>query len=72
MSLEEYLQQNIKPEILKKATEFKTSPAYEAIQTYTTSGRYKQAKVQLKLRDSSIHKSTLADIKRLQEFAVQF
>ena len=70
MSLEEYLQQNIKPDILNKVTEFKTSPAYESIQTYTTSGKYKQAKIQLKLRDSNVHKSTLADIKRLQEFAV--
>ena len=70
MSLEEYLQQNIKPDILKKATEFKTSSAYKSIEAYTTSGKYNQAKIQLKLRDSSIHKSTLADIKRLQEFAV--
>ena len=70
MSLEEYLQQNIKPDTLKRATEFKTSLAYKSIQAYTTSGKYKQARIQLKLRDSSIHKSTLADIKRLQEFAV--
>lgn len=70
MSLEEYLQQNIKPDILNKVTEFKTSSVYKSIQTYTTSVKYKQAKNQLKLRDNSIHKSTLADIKRLQEFAV--
>jgi len=70
MSLEEYLQQNIKPDILKKATEFKTSLAYKSIQTYTTSGKYKQAKIQLKLRDSNIHKNTLADIERLQAFAI--
>lgn len=70
MSLEEYLQQNIQPDTLKRATEFKTSLAYKSIQTFTTSGKYKQAKNQLKLRDSSIHKSTLSDIKRLQEFAV--
>lgn len=70
MSLEEYLQQNIKPDILNKVTEFKTSSAYKSIQTYATSVKYKQAKIQLKLRDNNIHKSTLADIKRLQEFAV--
>lgn len=70
MSLEDYLQQNIKPDILKQATEFKTSSAYRSIKSYTTSVKYKQAKIQLKLRDSDVHKTTLSDITRLQQFTV--
>lgn len=67
MSLEDYLKQNIKPDILQKANEFKNSSNYKAIKTYSLSDKYQSAKMQLKLRDKNIHQHTLADIQRLQE-----
>lgn len=66
MSLEDYLKHNIKPEILQQATEFKNSSNYQAIKTYTSSDKYKSAKISLKNRDKIVHKTTLADIERLQ------
>ena len=66
MSLEDYLKQNIKPDILQKATEFKNSSNYQAIKTYTSSHKYQAAKTSLKNRDKSVHKTTIADIERLQ------
>ena len=67
MSLEDYLKQNIKPDILQKANEFKNSSNYKAIKTYLSSDKYQSAKMQLKLRDKNIHQHTLSDIQRLQE-----
>ena len=67
MSLEDYLKQNIKPDILQKANEFKNSSNYKAIKTYSLSDKYQSAKMQLKLRDKNIHQDTLTDIQRLQE-----
>jgi hypothetical protein len=67
MSLEDYLKQNIKPDILQKANEFKNSSNYKAFKTYSLSDKYQSAKMQLKLRDKNIHQHTLADIQRLQE-----
>ena len=67
MSLEDYLKQNIKPEVLQKASEFKNSSNYKAIKTFTLSDKYQTARMQLKLRDKNVHNSTLADIQRLQE-----
>lgn len=49
MSLEDYLKQNIKPDILQKATEFKNSSNYQAIKTYTSSHKYQAAKTSLKI-----------------------
>ena len=66
MSLEDYLKQNIKPEILHKASEFKNSSNYQTIKIYTSSDKYQSAKISLKNRDKSIHKTALADIERLQ------
>lgn len=66
MNLEDYLKQNIKPDILKKVSEFKNSSNYQAIKTYTASDKYLAAKISLKNRDRSVHKTTLADIERLQ------
>ena len=67
MNLEDYLKQNIKPDILQKANEFKNSSNYKAIKSYSLSDKYQSAKMQLKLRDKNIHQHTLADIQRLQE-----
>ena len=67
MNLEDYLKQNIKPDILQKANEFKNSSNYKAIKSYSLSNKYQSAKMQLKLRDKNIHQHTLADIQRLQE-----
>jgi hypothetical protein len=67
MSVEEYLQANIKPDILQKTFEFQESSGYEAIKSYTSSSKYQTAREQLKLRDKHIHKNTLADIQRLQD-----
>ena len=67
MSLEDYLKQNIKPDILQKANEFKNSSNYKAIKSYSLSDKYQSAKMQLKQRDKNIHQHTLADIQRLQE-----
>ncbi len=66
MSLEDYLKQNIKPDILKKVSEFKNSSNYQAIKTYASSDKYQAAKISLKNRDKSVHQTTLADIERLQ------
>ena len=43
MSLEDYLKQNIKPEILQKASEFKNSSNYQTIKIYTSSDKYQYA-----------------------------
>lgn len=66
MNLEDYLKQNIKPDILQKATEFKNSSNYQAIKTYTSSDKYQAAKISLKNRDKIVHKTILADIEKLQ------
>jgi hypothetical protein len=66
MNLEDYLKQNIKPEILQQAIEFKNSSNYQAIKTYASSDKYQAAKISLKDRDKTVHKTTLADIERLQ------
>lgn len=67
MSLEDYLEKNIKADVLKKANEFKDSSSYKAIKDYTSSRKYKSARLQVKLRDKNIHKNTLSDITRLQD-----
>lgn len=67
MSLEDYLKQNIKPEVLQKAIDFKNSANYKAIKTYSLSDKYQTARMELKKRDKNIHQYTLADIQRLQE-----
>lgn len=66
MSLENYLKQNIKADALKKASEFKNSSSYQAIKTYVSSDKFQAAKMSLKNRDKSVHKTILADIERLQ------
>jgi hypothetical protein len=67
MSLEDYLKQNIKAEVLQKTNEFKSSSTYKAIVDYSSSKKYQTAKMQLKLRDKNVHRTTLSDIQRLQE-----
>lgn len=67
MSLEDYLKQNIKPEVLQKAMEFINSSDYQATKIYVSSKEYQSAKMQLKLRDKDVHKTILSDIKKLQE-----
>lgn len=67
MSLEDYLKQNIKAEVLQKTSEFKSSSTYKAIVDYSLSKKYQTAKMQLKLRDKNVHRTTLSDIQRLQE-----
>ena len=67
MSLEDYLIQNIKPDILQKVNEFKNSSNYKAIKTYSLTDKYQSAKMHLKQRDKNIHQHTLDDIQRLQE-----
>ena len=67
MSIEDYLKQNIKPEILQQATEFQKSSKFKSIQAYSKSEKYQAAKMELKTRDKVIHKSTLSDIQRLQD-----
>jgi len=67
MSVEEYLQQNIKAELLQKANEFKSSPKYMAIRTITTSARFKTAQAKLLQRDTAIHQTILKDIQKLQD-----
>lgn len=67
MSLEDYLKENIKPEVLEEASEFQNSSKYRVIQTYSKSAKYQSARMQLKLRDKDIHKSTLSDIQKLQD-----
>lgn len=67
MSLEEYLQKNIKQDILKEIADFQHSSSYKAIQDYTATTKYQTARTQLKLRDKNIHKYTLADITKLQD-----
>jgi hypothetical protein len=59
MSLEEYLQKNIKPDILKEIADFQHSSNYKAIKDYTATTKYQTARTQLK--------HTLADIQRLQD-----
>lgn len=66
MNLEDYLKQNIKPDVLQKAYEFKNSSSYQAIKTYVSSDEYQAAKISLKDRDKNIHETILADIERLQ------
>jgi hypothetical protein len=67
MSVEEYLEQNISPEILQKANEFKMSSSYKAIKEHSLSNKYQTARTELKLRYKNIHENTLADIQRLQD-----
>ena len=45
MSVEDYLKQNIKLEVLQKATEFKNSSNYKAIKTFTLSDKYQTARM---------------------------
>ncbi|MCK9453741.1 hypothetical protein [Sulfurimonas sp.] len=67
MSVEEYLQQNMKAELLKKADEFKSSSKYKAIRTITTSKKFKTAQAKLLQRDAIIHRTILDDIQKLQD-----
>jgi hypothetical protein len=67
MSVEEYLQQNIKAELLQKANEFKSSTKYRAIRTITTSEKFKTAQAKLLQRDTAVHQTILEDIQRLQD-----
>ena len=67
MSLEDYLVQNIKEEVLQKTNDFKNSSNYNTIKEYSSSKKYQTAKMQLKLRDKDVHKTTLSDIDRLQK-----
>lgn len=67
MSLEDYLKQNIKPEVLEEVYEFQNSSKYKQMQTYSKSKKYQTARTQLKLRDKDIHKNTLSDIQKLQD-----
>ena len=67
MKLEDYLEENIKADVLKKANEFIDSYRYQVIKTYTSSSKYQTARMQLKLRDKNIHKNTLTDIQKLQD-----
>ncbi len=67
MSIDEYLQQNINSEAIKKAQEFMESSHYSEIQKIVESDAYKMAQEALKMRDSLIHQDTLAQIERMQE-----
>ena len=67
MSIEDYLKQNIKPEVLEKVSEFQRSSKFKSIQVYSKSPKFQSAKMQLKTRDKAIHKTTLSDIQRLQD-----
>ena len=67
MSLEDYLKQNIKAEVLQKTNEFKSSSTYKTIVDYSSSKKYQAAKMRLKIRDKNVHRTTLSDIQRLQE-----
>ncbi len=67
MSLEDYLKQNIKPEVLEEVSEFQNSSKYKQMQTYSKSEKYQSARMQLKLRDKDIHKNTLSEIQKLQD-----
>lgn len=67
MSLEEYLQANIKSDILEQASKFQKSSKYKQIQAFVSSDRYQNAKKQLKKRDEVIHENILANIQRLQD-----
>jgi len=67
MSVEEYLKQNISPDILQKANEFKMSSDYKKIQNHSLSDKFQSERTEIKLRYKSIHQDTLADIKRLQD-----
>ena len=40
MSLEDYSKENIKPEVLQKAMEFRNSSSYKAIKTFTLSDKH--------------------------------
>lgn len=66
MSLDDYLKQNIKADVLQKVDEFRHSSDFEVIKTFTSTSKYQSAKMQLKQRDKEIHKSTLDDIQKLQ------
>jgi CHASE3 domain sensor protein len=67
MSLEEYLQANIKSDILEQTIRYQKSSKYKQIQAFVSSDRYKDAKKQLKKRDEVVHENILADIQRLQD-----
>jgi hypothetical protein len=67
MSVEEYLKQNISPDILQKANEFKMSSDYKRIQEHSLSDKFQSDKSELILRYKYIHQNTLADIQRLQD-----
>jgi hypothetical protein len=66
MNVETYLKNNIKPEVLQKAIEFKKSLEYKSILKYSNSEKYKAAKMQLKIRDRIVHKDILSKIEYLQ------
>ncbi|MGM0520412.1 MAG: hypothetical protein ACQERD_12325 [Campylobacterota bacterium] len=66
MSLEDYLKQNIKPDVLQKAKKFKNTSNYQTIKTYVSSDEYQAAKISLKERDKNIHETILVDIEKLQ------
>jgi len=67
MSLDEYLKQNIDVDARQKAKEFMESSYYSKIQKIVESENYKMAQEALKMRDSLIHKDTLAQIEKMQE-----
>jgi CHASE3 domain sensor protein len=67
MSLEEYLQANIKSDILEQTIRYQKSSKYKQIQAFVSSDKYKDAKKQLKKRDEVVHENILADIQRLQD-----
>lgn len=66
-SVEEYIKQNIDPDILAQAEEFKNSEAYKRIEAHTSSAKYQEAKKQLLERDEIVHKTILSDIQKLQD-----
>lgn len=67
MSLEDYLKQNIKSDILNETIKFTNSPSYANIKNYSLSSKNQLAKQKLKLRDKKIHQTILSDIQRLQD-----
>lgn len=71
MSVEEFLQQNIKVELLQQTNKFKSSSKYKAIRMITTSERFKTAQSKLLERDVAIHQTILQDIQKLQDELLQ-
>ena len=67
MSIDDYLKQNIDVDAIRRATEFMGSSHYKDIQKIVESENYKMAQEALKMRDSLVHKDTLAQIEKMQE-----